>query len=105
MPWGLWTWERLIQTSRLLHVRLSFLALYTLSAILKYSFSYTRLPEPLLIYLEYPLLPKVSTLVMHLSQNIDHFVIWHHQPTFEHQERFFIVEVYITLLDKLPGTP
>ena len=43
-------------------------------------------------------------IVMHLSQNIDQFVIWYHQPTFEHQERSFIVEVCMTVLGKLPVT-
>ena len=105
MPWGLWTWKRLIQTSRLLRIRFSFLALYKLSAILKYSLSHRRSPEPFLTNLEYPLSPKVSTLVMQFYQNIDFFVIWYHQPTFEHQERSFIVEVCMTLLDELPVTP
>ena len=104
MPWGLWAWKRLIQTSGLLSVRLSFLALYTLSTILKYSLSHIRPPESLLAHLEYPLLPKMSMLVMHLSQNIDHFVIWYHQPTFEHQERTFIVEVCMVLFGKLAIT-
>ena len=43
----------------------------------------------------------MSILVMHFSQNIDHFVIWYHQPTFEHQERTFIVEICIILFGKL----
>ena len=101
MPWGLWAWKRLIQTSGLLSVRFSFLALYTLSTILKYSLSDMRPPESLLAHLKCHLLPKMSMLVMHLSQNIDHFVIWYHQPTFEHQERIFIVEVRMTLFGKL----
>ena len=61
--------------------------------------------ELLLAYLECPLLPKMSTLVMHLSQNIDYFVIWYHQPTFEHQESTFIVEVHMILFGKLAITP
>ena len=97
MPWGLWTWKILIQTSGLLCIRFSFLALYTLSAILKYSLSHTRPPEPLLAHLEHSLLPKISTLVMYISQNIDHFVIWYHQSAFGHQKRTFI-EVWMTLL-------
>ena len=101
MPQGLWTWNRLIQTSGLLSVKLSFLALYTLITILKYSLSHTRPLESLLAHLEYPMLPKMSTLVMHLSQNIDHFVIWYHQPTFKHQESTFIVEVCMILFGKL----
>ena len=43
-------------------------------------------------------------LVMHLSQSIDHFVIWYHQPTFEHQESTFIVEVCVFLFGKLAIT-
>ena len=84
--------------------QVSFLALYTISAILKYSLSNMRPPEQLLAYLEYPLLPKTSTLVMPLFQNIDHFVIWYHQSTFEHQERTFIVEVCMSLFGKLAIT-
>ena len=64
-----------------------------------------RPPEPLLAHLECPLLHKVSMLVMHLSQNIDYFVICYHQPTFEYHERSFIVEVCMTLLGELPVTP
>ena len=41
---------------------------------------------------------------MHVSQNVHHFVIWYHQPTFEHQERTVIVEVCMTLLGELPVT-
>ena len=60
-----------------------------------------RPPELLPAHLECPMLPKKSTLIMHLSQNIDHFAIWYHQPTFEHQERSFIVEVCMNLFGKL----
>ena len=38
---------------------------------------------------------------MDLSQNISHFVIWYRQPTFEHQEWSFIVEIFMTLFGKL----
>ena len=40
-------------------------------------------------------------IVMNLSQNIYLFVIWYEQPTFIHQERTFIVEVFMTLFGKL----
>ena len=63
-----------------------------------------RPPKSFLAHLEYPLLPKMSNLVMHLSQSIDHFVIWYHQHTYEHQERTFKVEVCMTLFGKLAIT-
>ena len=42
---------------------------------------------------------------MHLFQNIGYFVIWLHQPTFEYQERSFIVEACMALLGELPVAP
>ena len=47
------------------------------------------------------MLPKLSTLVMYLSKIVHLFVIWYHQPTFEHQERTIIVEIYMILFGKL----
>ena len=98
---GHWIWKRLKQTSGLLSVWFPFLALYTLFAILEYSLSHMGPPKPLLAHLQGLLLPKVSTLVIHFSQNVHYFVIWYHQPTFKYQERSFIVEVCMTLLGEL----
>ena len=42
-------------------------AFYILSAILEYILSYVKPPKPLLAYLQCPLLPKVSSIIMHLS--------------------------------------
>ena len=74
------------------------MALYTLSTILKYSLSHRRPPESLLAHLKCLLLPKISMLVMHLSQNINHFVIWYCQPTFEHQESTLTLNRICSLL-------
>ena len=63
-----------------------------------------RPPESLLAHIECSLLLKMSTIVMHLFQNIDHFVIWYHQSTFEHQEGTLIVEVCTILFGKLTIT-
>ena len=46
----------------------------------------------------------MSMLIMHLSQNIDPLIIWYHQPTFEHQESTFIVEICMILFGKLAIT-
>ena len=104
MPWGLWAWKRLIQTSGLPSVWFPFLAPHTLFAILKYSLPHIGPPKPLVVHLQSSLLPKVPMLVMHLSQNIYYFVTWYHQPTFKRQERAFTVKIYITLLVKVPVT-
>ena len=102
--WGLWTWKRLIQASGLLSVWFPFLTLYALVAILQYSLSHIRPPEPLIAHLQGPLWPKVSRLIIHFSQNVHHFVNWYYQSIFEHQERSFKVEVYMTLLGEVPVT-
>ena len=97
-----WTWQGLVQSSRLLSVWFCFQAFYILSAILEYILSYAKPPKLLLAYLQFPLLPKVSLIIMHLSQNTWHFFVLYHQPTFEHQDRSFIVEVFMTLFGELP---
>ena len=43
----------------------------------------------------------MASIVMHLSQDICHLVVWQSQPTLEHQERSFIVKVLVTLFGEL----
>ena len=78
--------QRLVKTSRFLHIRFSSLADGAVAAILTYHLGHAWPPKSLSTHFYGPGLPEVATVVMHLLQHKGHCILRNYWLTVEEKK-------------------
>ena len=86
VPGFIWARQRLVKTSRFLHVRFGSLADRAVTTILSYHLGHVWPPKSLSTHFYGPGLPKVATVVMNLLQYKGHCILGNYWLTAEEKK-------------------